>query len=244
MKPNSIVIALSFCVLLIAFWNRNAMPSGVDVLPALEVEPEQTPSDKAPFRVTFNNVAYQVKPQYRYSLTGLVVSYRHHDGNSRMHRLSNDHLNMLDVCVVWGDNADPALLQQLDFWNGIFSCNVKTRDWDVWYAFDIYSLSNNHLLSDDASIRDQVRKIRIGDQIRVEGWLASYGTNTGDERGTSVTRDDTGDGACETIFVDRFRIERAATSWWRLGMWTSLVVLLASLVVHFRTPYKPHARPQ
>ncbi len=240
MKPNSIIVIVSFVVLLVAFWNRNAMPSTIAALPSLEFEPDQRPSDKEDFSVEFNDVNYRVKPQYRYSMTGLVVSYRHHDGNSRMHRRSNDHLNMLDVCVVWGDNADPTFLQRFDFWNGIFSCRVKTNDWDAWNAFDISALANNHLISDDPLIRDQVRKIRVGDQIRVDGWLSSYGTRTGDERGTSITREDTGDGACETIYVDRFRIEQAALNYWRITMWLALGVLLVALLRHFKQPFRPH----
>ncbi len=100
-------------------------------------------------------------------------------------------------------------------------------------------LSNNHLLSDNEDIRDRVQKIRIGDQIRVQGYLASY-ESPGGLRGTSTTRTDTGDGACETIYVERFEILRAATSFWRLSMWTSLAVLLAGLFLFFTRPFKSH----
>ena len=66
-----------------------------------------------------------------------------------MHRLADDHLNMLDVCVVWGSNTSSAQLGKPDFWNGVFTCNVKTRDQAAWESFDMYQLSNNHLISDD-----------------------------------------------------------------------------------------------
>ena len=241
MKINSLIIGVSFVVLLVSFWNRNDIPGRIDVRPSLAEEPDQKPTDKADFSVEFRDVGYKVRPKYRYALEGLVVSYRHHDGDtSRMHRLSNDHLNMLDVCVVWGSNASPDLLRKLDFWNGVFTCNVKTRDRAAWQQFDMYALSNNHLLSNDPWIRDQVEKIRIGDQIRIEGWLSSYGTRTGNERGTSTTREDTGNGACETIWVDDFAITQTATSLWRLSMWASLAVLAASLVLYFKKPYRPH----
>ena len=171
----------------------------------------------------------------------MIVSYRHHDGNSRMHMQSNDHLNMLDVCVVWGENATGSHLRKLDYWNGIFTCNVKTRDSDAWAAFDMYKLSNNHLLSNDEFIRDQVTDIQIGDQIRVRGWLASYGSEGGGKRGTSTTRNDTGDGACETIFIDRFEIVEPAVNYWRRSMIGSLIVLVFGLFLHFRRPYRPYA---
>ena len=101
-------------------------------------------------------------------------------------------------------------------------------------------LSNNHLISDDDFIRRQTRKIQIGDQIRVRGYLASYSNPGGGRRGTSTTRTDTGDGACETVFVESFRIVQPATSYWRISMWVSLSLFLAGLFVHFKRPYKPY----
>ncbi len=157
-----------------------------------------------------------------------------------MHRLANDHLNMLDVCVVWGSNTEGAQLQKLNFWNGIFTCNVKTRDQVAWDSFDMNQLSNNHLISDDEIVRDRVQKIRVGDQIRVRGYLAGYASPNGSTRGTSTTRTDTGDGACETIYVERFEIVRAATSYWRLSMYASLIALLTGLVIFFRRPFRAH----
>ena len=241
MKLSSILIVVSAAVLLVSFWNRNELPGNVDVVSRLADEPRQTRTDKRPFDLFFNNVDYRVRPQYDYDITGMVVSFRHHKQEySRMHARAKDHLNMLDLCVIWGDNPHNERLNKISFWNGIFTCNVKTRDQQAWDAFNMDQLSNNHLLSDDEFIRGQVKKIRIGDQIRVRGYLASYSSAGISERGTSTTRTDTGDGACETIYVEDFEIVRAATSNWRIAMWASLALLLAGLGLHFRKPYKPY----
>ena len=240
MKISSIVIVTSFVWLLVSFWNRNDLPGDIEFVAQLADEPSQTRTREQPFEVAYKGVKYLVEPEYAYDLHGMVVSFRHHDGNSRMHFLTSDHLNMLDVCVVWGDTARGKRLDKISFWNGIFTCNVRTRDSVAWAAFDMNELSNNHLISDDDFIRDQVRDIRVGDQIRVRGYLSSYTGPTGGTRGTSTTRTDTGDGACETIYVDRFEIVQAATSYWRISMWTSLVVLAFGLLVHFKRPYRPY----
>ena len=239
-RINHIVIAVSFVLLLVSFWNRNDLPRNIEYVPEILNEPAQKATRKSPFEVTFNDVEYRVEPEYEYDIHGMIVSYRHHDNNSRMHRLANDHLNMLDICVVWGDNTRGDHLHKISFWNGIFTCNVETRDQQAWDLFDMYQLSNNHLLSDDDYIRDQVRGIRIGDQIRVRGYLASYSSANAGKRGTSTTRLDTGDGACETLYVERFEIVQPATSYWRISMYVSLMALLAGLVVHFRRPYRPY----
>lgn len=240
MKQSNIVILASFLGLLVSFWNRNDLPGNVDFLPDVLQEPEQAPTRERPFDAAFNGVDYRVEPEYEYDLAGMVVSFRHHDGKSRMHFRANDHLNMMDVCVVWGDTATSSLLHKIKFWNGIFTCNFQTRNQAAWDAFNIYQISNNHLISNDEFIRDQVQDIRIGDQIRVRGYLASYSNESGGKRGTSTTRTDTGDGACETLFVEQFDIIGPATSYWRLAMWISLMTLIAGLYVHFRRPYRPY----
>lgn len=240
MKLNNVLVVASFFAFLVSFWNRNDLPGNVDHLPALAAEPRQTKTDERPFDVAYNDVSYRVEPEYAYDLTGMIISYRHHDNNSRMHALANDHLNMLDICVLWGENPQNERLGKMKFWNGIFTCNVKTRDQQAWDAFRMEQLSNNHLISDDEFIRKQVRKIKIGDQIRVRGYLAAYSSNGGSKRGTSTTRTDTGDGACETIYVKGFQILRPATSYWRISMWASLALLISGLIVHFRRPYKSH----
>ena len=239
MRLNNILIATSCLWLLVSFWNRNDLPGNIEYVSEIANEPEQTTTREKPFYATVNDVEYLIEPEYAYDLTGMIVSYRHHEGNSRMHLQANDHLNMADVCVVWGDNTK-SLLQKLDFWNGIFTCNVFTRDMQAWESFDMNQLSNNHLISDDDFIRRQTRKIQIGDQIRVRGYLASYSNPGGGKRGTSTTRNDTGDGACETVFVESFKIVQPATSYWRISMWVSLSLLLIGLFVHFKRPYKPY----
>jgi hypothetical protein len=238
MKINSLLITISFVFLLISFWNRNDLPGNIDYVEAIANEPVQTKTNKRPFEVAYQDVQYDVAPEFEYDIVGMIVSYRHHDNNSRMHRLANDHLNMLDVCVVWGDNATGAELNKIDFWNGIFTCNFQTRDQAAWDSFDVNKISNNHLISDDDYIRDQVRDINIGDQIRVQGYLTSYASPGVNPRSTSTTRTDTGDGACETIYVERFEIVRAATSYWRISMYVSLCILLAGLFFYFRRPFR------
>ena len=223
-----------------SFWNRNDLPQDINYVAAVLSEPVQKATRKPSFDASYNGVAYRIEPEYEYDLYGMIVSYRHHDGESRMHRRANDHLNMLDVCVIWGDNTRNRRLNKINFWNGIFTCNVKTKDQAAWEAFDMYQLSNNHLISDDEFVRDRVKDVQIGDQIRVRGYLASYSSETGGTRGTSTTRLDTGDGACETIFVERFEIIEPATSYWRISMYVALLLLLAGLVVHFKRPYRPY----
>jgi hypothetical protein len=66
-------------------------------------------------------------------------------------------------------------------------------------------IANCHLVPADSSVRRQVKRIHAGDHIRVKGYLVDiYGVKDNGQYFTwtsSTTREDTGDGACELIYV-------------------------------------------
>ena len=56
----------------------------------------------------------------------------------------------------------------------------------------------------------------IGDQIYLKGYLSQYShSNNSFNRGTSITRTDTGNGACETIYIEEYEILKKANPLWR-----------------------------
>ena len=83
---NSIVLCTSSLVALVSFSHRNDLPPSSSILPIWERSPLQEPTTRKPFAVEYSRVRYEVDPQFEYELHGLVVSYRQHDGSSRMHR--------------------------------------------------------------------------------------------------------------------------------------------------------------
>lgn len=237
---NKYVMWLSFVALIVSFWNRNAFPDNMALVSEIHAEPQQAAVNLKPFAVALNGVDYVVNPLFEYELYGLVVSYRHHDGDSQLHERWNDHLNMMDLCVIWSDTALSQHLNDLDFWSGQFTCNVKTDSDEAWNNFNMSQLSNNHLLSIDPIMRDRVQDVSIGDQIHLKGWLASYSSAGGQNRGTSTTRDDTGNGACETIYLQDFNIIRSVSGHWRDLMYVALLLLLITVANHLRMPYQPN----
>ncbi|NND64526.1 MAG: hypothetical protein HKM24_01060 [Gammaproteobacteria bacterium] len=194
--------------------------------PNIANEPVQKKVKTKSFAISQGGVNYTVQPLYEYDLTGMVVSFNHHNGNNSLHKRWNDHLNVADVCVVWQDNAKIVDLNAFKFWNGEFTCNYRTKDLIAYQAFHKNQLSNNHLLADSDDIRDEIKRIKIGDQIRFKGWLSEYGQGNGPRRGTSTVRTDTGDGACETIYVKDFRIIDSMSTIWRTTLTISLILVI------------------
>lgn len=230
----------SLALLAVALWKKNDLPQFPLLQPALLQEPGQVPATRPAFNTTVNGVNYRIRPLYSYDLHGLVVSQ--HDADTwwdYLHREWNDHLNVMDLCVVWGNNLRRGVYKEVQYSSGQFECFVKMPSMEIYRVFDQTALSNNHLLTDKPGIARAIRKTRIGDQVRLRGYLAEYSHNHDGRpfsRGTSVVRNDTGNGACETIFVEEFEILRPGGGPWRIVIWVAVLLLAASVIGWFRLP--------
>lgn len=235
------LLIASSLALCLGFWKRNELPSPSWLTPQLRQQPVQYEVTRAAFEKTVGGVTYRIQPLYAYELTGLVVSQ--HDSTSwrgSLHRRTKDNLNVRDVCLVWGENALRGIYQDFRFWNGQFTCNFFTRSTAAFQAFDQTAISNNHLLAASAAIQEKLSAVSIGDQIHLKGYLASYSHDHGFafRRGTSTVRTDTGNGACETIYVEDIHIVRSWMSPWRLMMYGAMAVLAFSIMAWLAMPFR------
>lgn len=216
--PLRVLLALSVAALVLSAGMRRRLPPPDFIDGALLADPVQSAEQAAPpFEVERKAVLYLVTPVAGYELLGLVVSeHDSRDFTDLSHELWKDNLNVKDVCVVWGRNVASGVYRKMKFRNRDFTCYYYYPDSATGSLFTESCLSNNHLLAGDDRMARKVRKVRRGDQIRVRGWLASYERpGTPFRRGTSTTRDDRGNGACETIYVTEFEVLRPGNPGWR-----------------------------
>ncbi len=236
-----VVLIASAALFMLAWWQRDALPPPGRLAEAVFDEPLQRPTSQEMFQTTVGGIEYTVRPLYTYDLHGLIVSKHNADAWwDWIHEAANDKLNITDLCVVWGTNARKGVYRELDFSSGQFVCYVQSSSREAWAAFDMTSLSNNHLLTDDPGIARVLRKVRVGDQIHFRGYLAEYSHRHGFafQRGTSTTRTDTGNGACETVFATDVQIIRAGNRGWRIAFWAAAVAFVAGIVAWLRLPFR------
>jgi hypothetical protein len=234
-------LILSCVLLAAALWKQHALPDAVTLDAALLEEPSQLPTFKPVFDVKVKDITYHIKPLYNYDISGLVVSKHNADTWwDYLHREWNDHLNITDLCVVWGNNVRNDAYQAISFWSEQFTCNFSTRSSEAFAAFDQSAISNNHLLTDNPYVAKVLRNIRIGDQVRIRGYLAEYSHNHGLQfkRGSSTVRNDTGNGACETIFVDSVQVIKVGNSFWRILVWVAAALIAMGVVAWFAQPVR------
>jgi hypothetical protein len=235
------VLVLSAALFLLAWWQRDTLPPPDKLATPVQDDPLQKPTARDAFLTTVGGVEYTVRPLYTYDLYGLVVSK--HDADTWwdwIHEAASDKLNVTDLCVVWGASARSGAYRDISFSSGEFVCYASTSSDAAWKAFDMTSLSNNHLLTDDPAIAKVLKKMRVGDQVHFRGYLAEYSHHHGFAffRGTSTTRLDTGNGACETVFATDAEILMPGNRGWRFTFWASAAAFLAGVVVWVVMPFR------
>lgn len=180
---------------------------------SLLTEPDQAKTDKPPFATLVNEQRYTITPKFDYELHGVIVSYSDADAFTNIwhHKRWQDFINLRDLCVIWGKNVESGVYRDMKFHNDSWTCWASWQDSGTGQRFKMNALSNNHLLTDDNAIKEALMSAEPGDHIRLKGVLAEYANpGNGFKRGTSITRNDTGNGACETIFLEDFEIVQKA----------------------------------
>jgi hypothetical protein len=230
--------------LALAWWNRDNYPAPEFYSDAIVDPPRQSKTEAQEFTARAGDQRYLIKPLYDYELDGMVVSMNHAGSWIDIyHDEWGDHLNLKDICVIWGDNVDTEIYREMDFKNTAWTCWASWPDRGLGQVFQQDQLSNNHLLADDPAVQHAILAARPGDQVHFKGYLAEYrNPANGFRRGTSTRRDDRGNGACETVYVERFDVVREANAGWRrlfnVSQWFAPLSLLAWIGLLTVTPVR------
>lgn len=159
--------------------------------------PRQSPSS-AP---AFDLHGYRLAPQARFEGTGKILSKRRY----RWDRLAA--LVPWDVALGWGVLSDEQHLQTLRFTQG-----DRFMFWDDWAQslpreLVDRSSANIHLIPASMDIADALTEVPVGAVVRLTGELVdAHDLKTPRRYFTSLSRTDTGGGACEILFLTGFEI--------------------------------------
>lgn len=191
-------------------------PQDSDIRQETLTEPQQTETTEEPFIFEYRGREFLVEPVQDYELSGLVVS--HNDIHSWFDMYHNSRsVDFKDLCVVWGANVSTGIYKEADYSSAPWTCFYHPKSFEANERFFHSKLSNNHILSDSSSVRDAVMGAGVGDQIHLRGKLINYAPkeHPTNYRKSSLVRTDTGNGACEVLFVDSFAITKAHKPFWR-----------------------------
>ncbi len=118
-------------------------------------------------------------------------------------------LSPVDLALGWGRMSDESVVSKISI-----SQSGRFYRWHVdefpipRREIETHS-ANMHLIPRDEAVRDSIEQIKTGDVIELSGYLVNVKADDGWQWNSSLTRNDTGDGACELIWVTGFKIVTA-----------------------------------
>ena len=201
-KRRLILLGIAFVILLLFVfrdfpWGKQRSVAGIR-------EPIQTEASGAE-QITRYGYEITLNYHYAYDIEGLVVCTKNYYGFA-----PEDKLSPKDVGLAWGKVAE--LNTQVGFhWsttergvrNKVDSREKLALVGSVEDALKQYS--NNHLIALDDSVRKLIKKIKVGDHVRIQGYLVFVDGHSPSKKDfywySSTSRDDVGGNACEILLV-------------------------------------------
>jgi hypothetical protein len=232
LQGGAVLLCLCGALFVLSRQYIHGYPERSDIHPSVLQPPFQTDTDLKPFVFQYFGEKYLIEPVQEYEISGLVVSHNNVSSITDAYHTSRS-VDFRDLCVVWGQNAKKDLLEQMEFWSAPWTCWTRAKTPNAAGRFFPDELSNNHLLARKNEVRERIKSARIGDQVRLRGYLINYRVQGSPDyfRKSSLVRDDTGNGACETIFVEEAEILKTTNSGWRALYTTSRTLSILLLVV-------------
>ncbi|MEI7035857.1 hypothetical protein [Fulvimonas yonginensis] len=108
----------------------------------------------------------------------------------------------MDLALGWGRMSDSAVLSAIA---------IRQSDRFYYWHVDAFpiprreietSSANMHLIPADDGVRRAMDRVRPGELVHLEGFLVDASRPDGWRWRTSLSREDTGNGACELVYVE------------------------------------------
>lgn len=164
-------------------------------------EPLQTtlPADMQPLELA----QVKITPVAGYSLQAKVFS----KANYRFDKVAA--VSHVDLALGWGKMAKDTIAMQFKFRQSKRYGYYRWRYNPPPLAKEeiIRHFANVHLVPSNITVAREIAKIERGDSVRIDGWLINVEHKDGWQIKSSLTRDDSGIGACEVIWVCDVTIE-------------------------------------
>jgi hypothetical protein len=173
-------------------WTHRRMepPDG----PIAEQEPLQSDLPPVP---TITHGRWTLTPRAHYDITARVLGKEGYGFDALAGLVPED------LALGWGPMSDNRTLKTVDI-----SQSARFFSWrphaDTPIARDIIIAhsANTHVIPADESIQKQLAEVRVGEVVRLTGTLVDATRDDGAWIRTSLTRTDTGAGACEVLLVE------------------------------------------
>ncbi len=144
---------------------------------------------------TFAFKGYTLQPLQDFTIEARVLA-------SETYRSDREaDLSPVDLALGWGPMSDSAVLDKVKISQSSRFYYWRVDEFPIPRQDIERSSANMHMIPADGTIERRLKDVRPGQVVRIQGWLVEARSGDGWRWRSSLTRNDTGAGACELIFV-------------------------------------------
>jgi len=151
--------------------------------------------------VTIQRGDFVLRPRAEFSATVRIL----HREDYSFGPLAN--LVPTDFAVGWGPMSDSAVLKDIEISQGNRFYYWRTENWPISRETIEEHSANWHLIPENPAVSDVLGGLRSGSLVELHGRLVDIEAREGGMR-TSMSRSDTGAGACEILLAESARVVR------------------------------------
>ena len=165
-------------------------------LPGMLVTTEPRQTDPAS-RTPIEHGDYTLTPLADFSIEARVLSRQDYMFDA------GAALAPVDFALGWGRMSDSAVIDRLDVSQSVRFFTYRWKDTPPIPLPEIVrSAANMHLIPADAGVARALDRVRVGEIVDLRGKLVEAHRADGWRWTSSLTREDSGAGACELVLVD------------------------------------------
>jgi hypothetical protein len=161
-------------------------------------EPVQGATWRTPFAWATRRGEVQVRPRAAFDISAVVAAaepYSFDDGA---------FLSPLDLVMTWGRLPEEPYRSRVSYYQITRYYFWRTRDPSVDLHYIATHSANMHVIPATHNLARALAHVGSGDRVRLRGLLVDV-EGSGFRWQTSMTRDDTGPGACELVWVEELQ---------------------------------------
>ena len=166
-----------------------------------EIAPDEPAQEDVDDDSPFSHGDYELTPLASYSLVARVLARREY------HRDAGASLAPLDLAIGWGPMSDSAVLDKLTFTQNNRFFFWRTREFPIPRRDIETHATNMHLIPADDEVAAVLADIEPGHVVSLQGLLVAAKRRDGFRWRSSLSRSDTGNGACELMYVQSVSYE-------------------------------------
>ena len=188
------IVLLLVIALAVFWWFRRPISRPAGIL--ITRDPVQV--EMVDHELQTTRAGFQISPLANYSIEGRVLHTKRYlaDAVSK--------LAPYDVGLGWRELSDTSNIEQLAFsQSNRFLFWHWTQQPPLAEQIIKTHASNNHIIPATTALAWQVAWLREGELVRFEGTLIEATGEDGRKWSSSLRRDDTGNGACEILWLSR-----------------------------------------